>query len=122
LVVDDNQDAADSLVCLLRLWGYHTQVAYAGATAWETALRERPDVILLDLAMPRMDGLALARRLRAEPTLQGVVLVAITGLGTSADRCKSEAAGIQDHLVKPVEPELLQRLLAGYATQLSRSS
>jgi CheY-like chemotaxis protein len=121
LVVDDYRDAADSLGCLLRLWGYHARVAYEGATALETALRERPDLILLDLAMPGMDGLELARRLRAEPTLHGVVLVAITGLARPADRVKSEAAGIQYHLVKPVEPELLQRLLAKHATQLSPS-
>jgi CheY-like chemotaxis protein len=117
LVVEDNRDAADSLALLLRLWGYHVLVAHDGATGLELALRERPDLVVLDIALPGMDGWELAGRLRAEPTLQGVVLLAVTGLGTDADRDRSDAAGITFHLVKPVDPELLQKLLAVLATR-----
>jgi DNA-binding response OmpR family regulator len=114
LVIEDNRDAADSLALLLRLWGYATLVAYDGATGLNVALRERPDLVLLDIALPDLDGWELARRLRAEPSLHGVVLLAVTGLGTDADRSRSDAVGINFHLVKPVEPDLLQGLLAAH--------
>src|SRR5262249_4123998 len=81
LVVDDDHDTADSYRVLLSLWGYHTVVAYDAQTALEAARRERPDLVLLDLAMPGGDGWELARRLRAEPGLEAVMLLAISGCG-----------------------------------------
>jgi CheY-like chemotaxis protein len=114
LVVDDNRDAADSLCLLVGLWGYRCQVAYDGATAWKTALAERPAVILLDLGRPDTEGWELARRLRAEPALRDVVLVAVSGYGQDNDRERSHQVGLHHHLLKPVDPEILQQLLAAY--------
>jgi two-component system CheB/CheR fusion protein len=115
LAVDDNHDAADAFFQLVGAWGHRPLVAYSGATALDLALRERPDVVVLDLGMPGMDGWELARRLRAEPALNGLVLIAVTGYGQDGDRIKSDAAGINYHLLKPVDPDLLRDLLAAYA-------
>jgi CheY-like chemotaxis protein len=87
-------------------------VAGDAAAAWETALAQRPDVVLLDIGLPGVDGWELARRLCGEPGLGGTVVVAVTGYGADADRQASDAAGVDDHLVKPLEPERLRRLLA----------
>jgi CheY-like chemotaxis protein len=114
LVVEDDSNAAHALCLLLAGWGHHPLAACDVAAAWETALAERPDVILLDIGLPGVDGWVLARRLRAEPGLDSVVVVAVTGYGTDADRQQSDAAGIDHHLVKPIEPERLQRLLAAF--------
>jgi CheY-like chemotaxis protein len=113
LAVDDNRDAADSLGLMLALWGHRPLVAYDPAAALSLALHERPDVVLLDLGLRGMDGWQLARRLRAEPGLGGISIIAVTGYGRPADGEKSREAGI-DHLLKPVEPDLLQRLLAAH--------
>jgi CheY-like chemotaxis protein len=83
-------------------------------TAWATALAEKPDVVLLDLGLPGVDGWELARRLRKAPGLEGIILLAVTGYGQAMDREQSLAAGIDHHLVKPVEPEWLRRLLAAF--------
>jgi PAS domain S-box-containing protein len=112
LVVDDNLDVGDSLVLLLRQHGHEVRVANDGPTALALAREERPDVVLLDIGMPGMDGYEVARRLRQEPGLQGVLLVAMTGFGQETDRRHSRAAGFDQHLVKPVEPDDLLRLLA----------
>jgi PAS domain S-box-containing protein len=111
LVVDDSRDAAESLALLLRLEGHEVQVARDGPAALELARRQRPEVAFLDLAMPGMDGYELCRRLRAEPALAPTLLVALTGWGQEADRRRSEEAGFDRHLVKPVEPQSLRRLL-----------
>jgi DNA-binding response OmpR family regulator len=111
LAVEDNHDAADSLGLLLSLWGHRPLVAYDAASAWATALAARPDVVVLDLRLPDMSGWDLARRLRAEPSLTGVKLIAVTGCDRDADRRRSEAAGIDWHLIKPVDPELLRQVL-----------
>jgi CheY-like chemotaxis protein len=112
LVVEDDRDTADSLGLLLSEWGHRPLVACTGAAGWTTALAERPEVVLLDLDLPDVDGWTLARRLRGEPALQDVVLFAVTGCATDADRRRCYAAGIDHPLVKPVEPERLRRLLA----------
>jgi two-component system, chemotaxis family, CheB/CheR fusion protein len=113
LAVDDSRDTADSFCLLLAAWGHNPLVAYDASTALETALRERPDVVLLDLDLPGgMDGWDLARRLRTEPSLRGIVLIAVSGYGSEADRRKSQDAGIDEHLLKPFDPEVLRRLLA----------
>jgi CheY-like chemotaxis protein len=117
LVVDDNQDAADSLVVLLRLLGQEVGTAYDGPTALARAGEFRPDLVFLDLGMPGMDGYEVARRLRRERQLTGVVLVALTGWGQEEDRRRSCEAGFDHHLVKPVEPNTVEKLLASPSAQ-----
>ena len=112
LVVDDNHDAAISLSVLLRLQGHEVRVAHDGPSALEIATTFRPDIIFLDIGMPGMDGYQVARRLRQQPGLEKVVLAALTGWGQQEDRRRSAEAGFDHHLVKPPEPEVVQRLLA----------
>ncbi len=112
LIVDDNLDARTTLARLLRRLGHETEMAGDGPSAVRTTLELRPDLVLLDIGLPGMDGYEVARRLRAEPTLEGLTLIALTGYGTEADRRQSAAAGFDAHLVKPVEPESLRQLLA----------
>jgi CheY-like chemotaxis protein len=113
LVVDDNQAAADSFALLLRLAGQDVRVAYDGPQALAQAGGFRPALVFLDIGMPGMDGYEVARRLRGERELRGVVLVALTGWGQEEDRRRSAEAGFDHHLVKPVEPKALDGLLAG---------
>jgi PAS domain S-box-containing protein len=112
LVVDDNGDAAESLAMLLRMRGHDVRVANDGHTALELAVAEVPDLVFLDIGMPGMDGCEVARRMRAQSTLRGVVLAALTGWGQLEDRRRTADAGFDHHLVKPIEPALLERLLA----------
>ncbi len=112
LVVDDNQDAANSLAMLLRLQGHEVRVAYSGVAALEMTKAYSPDVVFLDIGMPGMDGYEAARRLRQQPGLEKVVLAALTGWGQQEDRRRSAEAGFDHHLVKPPEPRVLERLLA----------
>jgi len=111
LVVDDNADAAESLAMLLGLQGHETRVALNAQEALEVVAIFRPDIALLDLGLPTMDGYELATRLRAMPQLRGIRLVALTGYGRSEDRQKTQAAGFDDHLVKPVDMGALMRAL-----------
>jgi two-component system CheB/CheR fusion protein len=120
LVVDDNRDSADSLARLLRRLGHEIELAYEGSSACKAASAFTPDIVLLDIGLPGMDGYEVARRLRAEPSLDGVCLVALTGYGSEADRRKSTEAGFDAHLVKPVEFDALRRVLE--ATQVGSSS
>ena len=112
LVVDDNQDAANSLAVLLRLIGQEVQTAYTGATALAKAVDFLPSLVLLDIGMPGMDGYQVARHLRCNTTLQRVILVALTGWGQEEDRQRSKEAGFDYHLVKPVDPDTLEEMLA----------
>ncbi len=105
-------DAADSLALLLRLQGHEVRMAHDGPAALQIAAASRPDLVFLDIGMPGMDGYEVARRLRGEPGLRSVVLVALTGWGQGEDRRRSREAGFDHHLVKPVDPHALQRLLA----------
>ncbi len=118
LAVDDDHDTAFCCCRLLAAWGHRPLAAYDGAAAWAVALAEKPDVVLLDIGLPDVEGWELARRLRGEPTLEGIFLIAVTGYGQRADLERSRAAGIDHHLLKPVEPDLLQRLLAAVALTL----
>ena len=111
LVVDDNRDAADSLGMMLRYAGAEVRVEYDGLSALEALLDCTPDVVLLDIGMPRLNGCDLARTIRSDPVHGGVLLVALTGWGQAADRLRSHEAGIDHHLVKPVDFEILQELL-----------
>lgn len=111
LLVEDDKDAARSLAMLLRLKGCEVSVARDGRSAIAAAQAEPPDVALLDIGLPDMDGYQVARELRALPGLERTRLVAVTGFGQEEDRRRSREAGFEHHLVKPVEPEALQELL-----------
>jgi PAS domain S-box-containing protein len=111
LVVDDNADAANSLAAYLRLTGHAARAAYSGAAGLEAAAAEPPDVVLLDLGMPGLDGYAVAARLRRSPATAGATLVALTGWGAEEDRRRTREAGFDAHLVKPVDPVELSDLL-----------
>jgi CheY-like chemotaxis protein len=112
LIVDDNEDAANSLAMVLQLSGHETASVYTAADALEHAAVFKPDVVLLDIGLPGMDGYGVARRLRELPGLRGIKLVAVTGYGRSDDRLRARDAGFDDHLTKPVEFEVLDRTLA----------
>jgi CheY-like chemotaxis protein len=118
LVVDDNMDSAEMLSVLLELEGHRVTVAGSGPAAIEMALRNAPHVALVDIGMPDMDGYELARRLGQSPELQHVVLVAITGYGQSEDIQKSRDAGFYDHLVKPVDLQLLRNVLRNLTREI----
>ncbi|BDT58320.1 hypothetical protein MasN3_18140 [Massilia varians] len=113
LVVDDNVDAAETLGLLLAAHGHEVVVEHEPLRALERARRVAPDVCLLDIGLPGMDGHELARRLRAQPETAASMLVAITGYGQQQDRDAAFAAGFQHHLVKPVDVDALARLLEG---------
>ena len=115
LVVDDNVDAAASLAVLLQIAGHRTVVAHDGPTAIDAASRERPDVVLLDIGLPQVNGYDVCRRIRALPWGKEVVLVALTGWGQEEDRRRSREAGFDAHLVKPVAYEALVALLDSLA-------
>ena len=112
LVVDDNRDAVETLAMLLGLWGHDVRLAADGPSAVESAAAHRPDVVLLDISLPGMSGYEVAERLRANPELRETVLVAMTGYGQAEDKKETSEAGFTLHLVKPVEPDVLQKLLA----------
>lgn len=111
LVVDDNIDAADSLTLLLQTWGHEVRCAYDGQAGLDAACDMKPDLVLLDLAMPRIDGFELARRLRAQPGGYAVGLIAMSGLGREVDRQRGQDAGLDAHLVKPVDPRHLRQVI-----------
>ena len=111
LVVDDNPDAAQLLADSLQALGHRTRVAFDGPSALDAAVEFAPDVALLDLGLPVMDGFEVAQRLRALPQLGGVQLVAITGYGQEVDRQRTREAGFDEHMVKPVDLDRLEAWL-----------
>ena len=112
LVVDDNRDAADSLALMLEIMGHEVRAAYDGEAGVAAASAFRPDVVLMDLGMPKLNGYEAAARIRAEPWGAGPLLVALTGWGAEDDRRRTHDAGFDRHLVKPVDPAALVKLLA----------
>jgi signal transduction histidine kinase/CheY-like chemotaxis protein len=116
LVVDDNRDSAESLALLLRVSGHEVLTAYDGEEALEAAATFRPEVVLLDIDLPKLDGYEVARRLRQRPGLEGARLIALTGYGLEEDRRRSRAAGFDLHLVKPVAQKMLENVLPAVAT------
>ncbi len=112
LVVDDHSDAAESMTRLLHLYGHEVQVAHDGPQAVATALCWNPEFILLEIGLPAMDGYEVAIRLKREASCEKAVLIAVTGYGQPEDRQKSRAAGIDHHLLKPVDPCVLRSLLS----------
>jgi len=113
LVVDDNRDGADSLAAMLKIMGNDTRTAYDGQEGVDAAGEFRPDVIVLDIGLPKLNGYEACRRIREQPGGKGVVLIAITGWGQDEDRRRSRVAGFDHHMVKPVDPQALMNLLAG---------
>jgi PAS domain S-box-containing protein len=120
LIVDDNQDAAELLAEALSESGYVVRVALDGAAALRALQEERPDVALLDIGLPVMDGYELARRVRSDPALRSLRMLAVTGYGQAKDRAKAEAAGFDAHLVKPVDLQTLEAELARVMAQPAR--
>jgi signal transduction histidine kinase/CheY-like chemotaxis protein len=111
LLADDNRDAAESLAILLRLEGHEVDLAHDGDAALRAFAERKPEVALLDIGMPKTNGLEVARRIRATPDGRDVLLIAITGWAQDADKEQSRAAGFDHHLTKPIEPETLIGLL-----------
>jgi len=111
LVVDDSLDSAETLGELLKIWGHEVRLAHDGPGAVTAAREYRPEVILLDIGLPGMDGFAVAAQLKKEG-LGGRMLVALTGYGEQGDRDRAQKAGFDHHLVKPINPDTLQKLLA----------
>jgi PAS domain S-box-containing protein len=111
LVVDDLRDSAESLARLLRIKGNEVYTAHDGLEAVAVAADYRPDLVLMDIGMPEIDGYEACRRIRKLPFGSEVILVAVTGWGQTEDRRKSKAAGFDHHMVKPVEPVAIQKLL-----------
>jgi two-component system CheB/CheR fusion protein len=122
LVVEDNVDAAESLAALLRLWGHDVHVVHDGLDAIDEAQRQHPEVVLLDIGLPGLDGYQVAKRLREDADLDGALLVAMTGYGQPDDRRRSREAGIHHHFVKPVEPFVLRTLLANLGAPVATSA
>jgi CheY-like chemotaxis protein len=116
MVVDDNVDAAETLGLLLEASGHQVIIAHDPFAALERARMEAPQACLLDIGLPGMDGYELARRLRAQPSTAHALLVAITGYGQDSDRRLAAEAGFDRHLVKPIDLDALQDVLAGRST------
>jgi signal transduction histidine kinase len=114
LVIDDNIHSAESLALIIKLWGHDTRVAHGGPKALEIAAAYRPEIVLLDIGLPEMDGYAVARSLRATPGLDDALLVAITGYSRDEDRLRSSEAGFDHHLVKPLDLDALEALLVRF--------
>jgi CheY-like chemotaxis protein len=110
LVVDDNQDAADSLAALLEIDGFDVRAEYGGAAAVSAVAERIPDMIIMDLGMPGMDGYEAARAIRQQPGADKILLIALTGWGQSDARRRTTEAGFDHHLVKPVELAQIIRL------------
>jgi CheY-like chemotaxis protein len=117
LIVDDNRDSADSLAMLLEITGNKTYMAHDGVEALEAIEKHRPEVVLLDIGLPRLDGHEVCRRVREESWGKNIVIIALTGWGQEDDRRKSEEAGFNGHLVKPVDYDKLLELLSSPTTR-----
>ena len=120
LVVDDDEDTAEGMAMLLRASGHHVQMAHDGPAALATALDYRPDVVLMDIGLPMLNGFEVAERMRRHDALRDAVLVAITGYGQDKDRQRTREAGFDFHLVKPAEFGEVQQILATLAQRSSR--
>jgi CheY-like chemotaxis protein len=117
LVVDDSRVQAKSLSMLLELMGHEVRLAYDGPSALEVSAEFVPDVALIDVGLPGMDGYEVARRIREQPDLRHTVLIAQTGWGRDEDREESRLAGFDHHLAKPLDHDLLERILAAPAAK-----
>jgi PAS domain S-box-containing protein len=111
LLVDDNADAAQTLGTLLEMNGHSVRLAYDGVAAIEAAIQYRPEVVLLDIGLPGLDGYQVAQRIRQQAGLEGIVLIALTGYGLESDRLRSQQAGFDRHLVKPASLDEIEQAL-----------
>jgi two-component system CheB/CheR fusion protein len=118
LLVDDNVDAARSLGILLGFWGHDVRLVHDGLAALDAVPDYGPDVVLLDIGLPRLDGYAVASRLRADNHNPSLLIVAMTGYGQEEDRRRTVSAGFDHHLVKPIDLHHLEQLLAEHATRM----
>lgn len=117
LVVDDNVDLTASFILLLEALGHEAHAAYDGVAALEAAHRLLPDIIILDIGLPGLDGYEVARRLRTDYPRKDTLLIALTGYGQNSDYRHSREAGFDYHMVKPVDLELLQTLLSSSSSK-----
>jgi CheY-like chemotaxis protein len=120
LLVEDNADTAWSLAKLLRLWGHEVEVAACGQIAMQAAEAFVPDVALLDIGLPDTTGWEVAEQLRQQAAEKRPLLIAVTGWAHDEDRLRSDEAGIDLHLVKPADPDALQRLLARFKSVIGK--
>lgn len=111
LVVDDNRDSAISLGMMLSLMGNEIQTAHDGLEAVETAERFNPDVILLDIGLPKLNGYEACKRIRQQPWGSGILMIACTGWGQDEDIQRATEAGFCQHIVKPIDPMVLEKML-----------
>ncbi|MBX9678538.1 MAG: response regulator [Gemmataceae bacterium] len=109
--MDDNRDAADSQAMLLRMWGHQARAVYSAAEALKEIRNMHPDVAILDLGMPQINGWELAQRLRREADESGITLIALSGFDEPEDRLLSRWTGFAQHFVKPVDPQTLEHYL-----------
>jgi CheY-like chemotaxis protein len=121
VLVEDHPDAAESLALLLELLGHRVRVFSEGAAALAAASTDPPDLMVVDIGLPGIDGYEIARRVRRDPLLRHAVLIALTGYGSDDDRRESKAAGFDHHLVKPVEPRALEELVTRLGKPASRA-
>jgi two-component system CheB/CheR fusion protein len=121
VLVEDHPDAAESLALLLELLGHRVRVFSEGAAALAAASTDPPDLMVVDIGLPGIDGYEIARRVRRDPLLRHAVLIALTGYGSDDDRRESKAAGFDHHLVKPVEPRALEDLVARLGKPAARA-
>jgi signal transduction histidine kinase len=112
LVVDDNGGAAESTAMLLRIWGHEVRTVHDGRSALQAVLDFHPEIVLLDIGLPGMNGYEVAKQLRAQKAFKSLVLAAMTGYGQDDDRRRSKEAGFDFHLTKPLEPEVLEAFIA----------
>jgi len=119
LVVDDCKDAADSLGALVTFWGHDARVAYDGPTALQLAEVFEPQLVLLDIGLPGVNGWEVAARLRQLPCAKNAMLLAVTALGQDEDIERSLATGIHGHLVKPINPKSLEEVLSRLTLSIS---
>jgi CheY-like chemotaxis protein len=122
LVVDDNHDVAESTAVLLRLAGCEVHLANDGEEALRLVPRVRPDAVLLDIGLPRMNGYEVAERIRSDPENRDILIVAVSGYGQQEHRLRSQQAGFDQHVVKPIDPTVLSSLLATLSSQRTGAS
>jgi two-component system OmpR family response regulator len=122
LVVDDNVDYSTTMAMLLRVWGHHAKIASNGSEAIDAAWADKPDVVLLDIGLPGVHGYDVARQLSGIRTTKTPLIIAVTGFSKEADQQNSVDAGIDLHLLKPVDPDQLQAILRMFQTQIQASA
>ena len=121
LVVDDNRGTPDSLAMMLSILGNEVRTANDGLVAVDLAATFNPEVVLMDIGLPVLNGFEARHRMRDRPSGNDMVLVALTGWGQEDDRRRSQEAGFDQHIVKPVDPSALENLLNGLETTTSRT-